>query len=91
MGGLPWRDHTETLTAPIESPEPQAHPRMNHAGHDVREVPEPGLITSHVLVGLSQGSKAGLGVGIDGHRITDTTKLDQMGIKSSSGRFRAAH
>ncbi len=56
---------------------------MNHAGDDIREVPEPGLIASHVLVGLSRGTKWGLCVGIGGHSITDTTMRDQLGIRSA--------
>ncbi len=38
-----------------EPPQPQAHARMNRPGDDVREVPEPRLIASHVLVGLFRG------------------------------------
>jgi hypothetical protein len=72
---------------PLKPPQPQTHPRMNRSGDSVREVPEPRLIASHVLVGLFRCAESGLGIGIGRHRITDTTKLDQMGIRSSIFRL----
>ena len=57
---------------------------MNRPGGDIREVPEPGLIATHALVGLRRSLVAGLGLGIGAHRITDTSKLDQVGIRLSA-------
>ncbi len=48
----------------------------------MREVPEPRLIATEILVGLFRSTESGLCIGIGGHRITDTTTHDQVGIRS---------
>jgi hypothetical protein len=58
---------------------------MDDPGYDVREVPEPRLIAPHVLVGLECRTVASLGIAIREHRITDTTKHDQVEIRFSMG------
>ena len=52
--------------------------RSVRLANDVREVPEPRLVASHVLVGSLRGKVPGLGIGIGGHNITDTTKRNQI-------------
>ena len=52
---------------------------------------EPRLIAPHVLVGLPRSTESSLGVGIGRHHITDTTKLDQMGIRSLLFRLTTRH
>ena len=76
------------LRAARQTPHSQAHPRMNRPGHNVREVPEPGLIAPEILVGLLRSLVSSLGIGIGRHRITDTMKLDQVGIRSTTSLHR---
>jgi hypothetical protein len=66
----------------LQPPQPHTHPGMNHPGHYVPEVPEPRLVASQVLVGLKCSTESGPCVRVGGHRITNTTKHDQVGIRS---------
>ncbi len=84
---MPPRGRSYSLSStyrPLKPPQTQTHPRMDEPSHHARKQPQPGLIASHVLAGLPRSTESSLGVGIGRHGITNTTKLDQMGIRSAN-------
>jgi hypothetical protein len=70
----------------LQPPQAESDPRVNDSSHHVREQLEPRLIASRMSLSACFAAWEGIG----GHRITDTTKSDQAGIRLFSARWLTA-